>query len=303
MNKFLRVTVVLFFSLILTACGDPAEAAYEESVETGTEYLETGDLQSAEEQFQIALENKPEDIYVQNVLEQIKLYQEATAEFANDNNQKALELAEEAANIEEGSEVLNEKARTLREDIQDKIDEEIAEEKARKEEARIKAEKEAAEKAAEEEARKEEEARIQAEKEAAEKAAAEAEAAARAQAAMTYDDFKGIYGLYEGSTLTAVVIFSNNYMTDIYTDWNHIVAREISSTNVEDGVLYLDYLAEEGEGSPVTWPAGSFQVKLSVDENGRKVLTNNDLTLRQMSRSEFDTLGFTINSPEIFEGT
>lgn len=301
MKKYLRVIIILFSAFILTACGDPAEAAYNESVEAGTEYLEAGDLENAEEQFTIALENKPEDEYVQTVLEQIRLYQGAVDEFAASNNEKALELAEEAINISEGSEVIKKKAQTLREEIQGKIDEEIAEEKAREEEAaRIQAEKEAAEKEAEEQARKEE-ARLQAEKEAAEKAAAEAEAAARAQAD-TYDNFKGIYGLYEGSTLVAVMIFSNQYMSDIYTDWNHIVAREIASISVKDDVLYLDYLSEDGEFAPVSWSAGSFQAKLTYDENGRKVLTTNDYTLHQMTRSEFDSLGYTINSPEIFEG-
>lgn len=291
MKNIVRVLFVFVFSVSLIGCGDSAEDTYNASVESGLEFLAADDFENAERSFKEALEVMPDDEYTKAALLQIQSFQKALSDFENEASEDALKAAKEVTTLTNGADELNAKANDLIARVQKDIDEKIAAEEA----------KEKAKQEAEEKARIAEE-----EKEAAEKAAAEKEAAEKKEAvevastqAYTYEDFKGIYGLYEGepfnSRLVATMIFTDEYVTDIVSDWMEYTVSDISNTYIEGDVLYLDYLGIED--GPITYEDGTLVVKLQYADDGHKMITinNSNSQLYEMTRAQLDAYGYSLD--------
>lgn len=289
MKNIKRVLFVFMFSFLLIGCGDSAEDTYNASVESGLEYLAADDFEGAKSSFNEALEAMPEDEYAKATLLQIESYQQALSDFENEASEDALKSAQEVTALTNGADELNGKARDLIAKVQKDLDEKEAAEQARieaEEKERIaQEEKEAAEKAEAE--------RIAAEKEAAEKAAVEV----ASSQSVTYEDFKGIYGLYEGepfnSKLVMIYILNDEHLTEIVTDWMEYMVSDIANIAIEDNVLYLDYLGVD-EG-PTTYEDGSYVMKLKYAEDGHKTLMINDSPLYEMTRGQLDSYGYSLD--------
>lgn len=288
MKKILRVLFTSVISFVLVGCMDATAGNYNESIELGIEYMAEEDYVNAEIKFEEALESKPGDKYAESVIEQIKFYRKALKENENGDKEKALALVENAAAVIDGSEKLNLKSIALMKRVQEEIDKQQAE----TEEARAQAEKEAEESARKEDAEKE-----------AELVADKAAVVASKTTPYTYADFKGIYAMYEGvpfnSKVVATYILSDKYLTDIVADWMEYTVAEISSVNVEGDTLYLDYEGET-EG-PITFPAGTLTAQLQHTDNDEKALIVNGHTLYQITRDQFDVLGYSVEE-DLFNG-
>lgn len=293
LEKIIRPLLVFMLSFSIVGCGNSGEATYNETITSGIEYIIAEDYENAENAFEFALEENPEDECAQATLKQMTLYREALNEFERDNNEKALELAENVLKITEGSDEMNAQAKNLLEKTHVKIETELAEEKAEQEAeaAKLQAEKEQAEKE-----------RLQAEQEAAEKEAAEAEAASTEES-YTYEDFKGIYGMFEGesytSNLSVVYILSDHLLTDIVVEWMEYTAANITNVAIEDELIYIDYAGED-EG-PNIYESGTFEARIEYKADGQKILMVNGHSMYEMTRDQFNAYGLTI-AEESFEG-
>lgn len=285
MKKIVRPLLVFIVSLSLVGCGDSTEDTYNDAVETGIEYIATEDYENAETSFELALETKPEDDYAQAVLMQVESYRTALDAFENENDEQALKEAENILTISEASDEMTDQANDLVERIQTKIDRELAKEKAKKEveEAKLQAEQEAAE--------RERERVAQAEREAA-------EVEVSSTASYTYEDFKGIYGVFEGepytSQLVVTYILSDHLLTDIVTDWMEYVAADITNITIDDNMISIDYAGNDGMG-PIGYEPGTFEASLEYREDGLKTLIMGDHSMVEMTREQFDAYGLTIN--------
>lgn len=119
---FLKVTfkmgLLLFLSLFLSGCDSNNVNQYNESIQTGLDYLAAEDYARATIQFEQALEDMPDDDRAGALLNQTVHYEKALKATENSDNEDTLEEAKNVINFTEGSKGLIFKAESLIEELQ-----------------------------------------------------------------------------------------------------------------------------------------------------------------------------------------
>ena len=114
MRKILLIC--LFFIFILTGCSNEA---YNNAIQKGLDYIASEEYQKAEGAFELALEEKKQDIKATALLEQTRNYQAAVKALEDAKLKIATEKAEKVSKETEGSDALIKKAEEILASVRD----------------------------------------------------------------------------------------------------------------------------------------------------------------------------------------
>lgn len=103
-----KVTFIgLIMVLVLIGCGD---TAYHNAIEKGLDYIASEEYKKAESAFELALDEKKEDVKGTTLLKQTKDYQEAEVALSEAEIDEAVKMAEKVSQVKNGSNALVKKA-------------------------------------------------------------------------------------------------------------------------------------------------------------------------------------------------
>lgn len=281
--------LVLFLTMGLTGCSNHTNN-YNESIDNGMESITMEEYDQAKSHFEAALEEKPEDERVQNILDQLAAYQEAVQYMENNEMEKALKQAELSSEVTNGSKELNERSKALIKEIQELL-----------EKRRVKQEEEKKSKQASIEEQKnkelaEAEERAEATEESETKATTKADETNEVEEApYDYNDFIGYYLHFDSNDRSHAdmnVTIGHEYIT---IGWylSEFELYNVLDTSLAENVLSIDYstvpYGEEAE------EYGTFEVSLN-EENGEKSITFDvsGMTFYQVTYEEVLDYGYTI---------
>lgn len=115
MNKKL-ITVFIISTLLLVGC--KSDVAYNEAIEFGNEALKNEEYEVALYEFEKALEEKKDDEIATALYNQSEKYIKALENYNKNKLDQTLEILEEVIKYENGSDSLNNKAKTLKTQVE-----------------------------------------------------------------------------------------------------------------------------------------------------------------------------------------
>lgn len=108
--NYSKKIIMFLVLLLLVACGNPSEEAYNSAIQKGLDVIASENYEKAEAYFELALEEKPEDKKATAYLNQTEAYNRAKKAMDSNDLKTAEEEAKKVVKIKNGSKSLSGKA-------------------------------------------------------------------------------------------------------------------------------------------------------------------------------------------------